>query len=333
MLDFYATNPTESLQDPIQDSIIKSDNNILSTIAAKEEIVSISARKHLYQATVANPIHISGNGLHSGKTMNLTIAPAPINAGICFIRQDLEANHNRIPASFHLVTDTQLCTKLSNPHGAEVSTVEHLMAALAGLGIDNAVIYLDGPEVPIMDGSSEPFVNAIQSVGITVYDAKRKFKQVAREVLVEKDNAWAKLLPPSSHNQENSFIIDLQIDYPAKAIGKQHLRIEITPENFETLIANARTFCMKRDIDYMRSKNLIKGGSLDNAVVVDDDLILNAEGLRSHDEFVRHKLLDCIGDMALAGIPLSGELHAHCTGHDLNNRLLRKALADPLNFC
>lgn len=284
-----------------------------------------------FQTTLKNPVKLSGIGLHSGNQTQIVIAPAPENSGISFIRSDLTSGQRKINAHFNNVTRTDLCTGITNAEGAEIATIEHLMAAFAGLGIDNADIWVDANEIPIMDGSSEVFVDAIMDVGIeTLGKNTRNLLYVHKMIAVGDHQKFARLLPATAG--QTDLIIKLMIDYPAKAIGKQSLEFKVNAEGFICDISRARTFCMYQDIQYMQSKNLIKGGSLDNAIVVQDDKILNEDGLRFTDEFVRHKVLDCIGDLALAGRPLIGTLEASCTGHGLNNELLRRAFADDSVF-
>jgi UDP-3-O-[3-hydroxymyristoyl] N-acetylglucosamine deacetylase len=270
-----------------------------------------------------------GIGLHGGQETNLRLVPAEPGTGIRFRRTDLDII---IPARHDLVADTRLCTVLADPRRPEarIGTVEHIMAALAGLGIDDALIEVDGPEIPILDGSAAEFVFLIRCAGIVETAAPRDIIEIRRPVRVSDGAACAELRPAASG--EYGFTAALQIDFPAGAIGRQALSLEITPDSFTSELSRARTFTMKQDIDRLREAGLALGGTLGNAVVVDGDSILNPEGLRSPDEFVRHKLLDVVGDLALAGAALRGRFVGARTGHRLNNLLLRSLFADAANY-
>ena len=278
------------------------------------------------QRTLKSSICCSGIGLHSGETVNMTLTPADPNTGVVFRRTDLKNGARDVPARFDAVVDTRLCTTLGNDHGTRVATVEHLMAALAGCGVDNAIIELDSPEVPVMDGSSEPFVFLIECAGVVDQAAPRRAVMVRRPVAVEEGEARAALEP------SDSFLISLDIDFASRAIGRQELHLEVSDLSFKREISRARTFGFLHEVEALRAAGLARGGSLDNAVVVDGDQVLNEDGLRFEDEFVRHKVLDCIGDMALAGAPILGRLRGRRTGHGLNNRLLRALFADRENY-
>jgi UDP-3-O-[3-hydroxymyristoyl] N-acetylglucosamine deacetylase len=278
------------------------------------------------QRTLKAPIDCSGVGLHSGAAIAMKLRPADPDTGILFRRIDLKNGARDIPARFDAVCDTRLCTTLSNDHGTRLGTVEHLMAALHGCGIDNAVIELDGPEVPIMDGSSEPFVFLIECAGTVEQAAPRRTVLVRRPVVVEENGARAALEPAEG------FTISLDIEFASRAIGRQELFLEVSRDSFRNQICRARTFGFLHEVEALRAAGLARGGSLENAVVVDGDTVLNDDGLRYEDEFVRHKVLDCIGDMALAGHAVTGHLRARRTGHGLNNRLLRALFADEANY-
>jgi len=278
------------------------------------------------QRTLRSAICCSGVGLHSGETVNMTLAPADPDTGVVFRRTDLKNGARDIPARFDAVVDTRLCTTLGNDHGARVATVEHLMAALAGCGVDNAIVEIDAPEVPVMDGSSEPFVFLIECAGVVDQAAARRTLVVRRPVAIEEGEARAALEP------SDGFVISLDIDFASRAIGRQELHLEVSDLTFKREISRARTFGFLHEVEALRAAGLARGGSLDNAVVVDGDEVLNEDGLRFEDEFVRHKVLDCIGDMALAGAPIAGRLRGRRTGHGLNNRLLRALFADPDNY-
>lgn len=271
------------------------------------------------QQTLKAPIGCVGVGLHSGRRVNLTLRPAPVNHGISFRRTDLGVD---IAARFDCVTETRLCTVLETD-GARVGTVEHVVAALAGCGIDNAVVELDGPEPPALDGSAAPFVFLVDCAGIVAQDAPRSRIEILRSVRVEDGDAFAELRPGSV-----GFDMTLSIEFLAVAIGRQALALRLNPHSFRQELARARTFTLLSEIEEMRAVGLAQGGSLDNAVVVDQERVLNPGGLRSPDEFVRHKMMDAVGDLALAGAPLLGRFIGHRSGHTLNNRLLRALFAD-----
>lgn len=275
------------------------------------------------QKTLATPVTCSGIGLHSGARVTLTLRPAPAHHGIVFIRTDLTDTDNRIPARYHLVTDTRLCTLISNKAGASVGTIEHLMSALRGCGVDNAVIELDGPEVPIMDGSSIPFVEMIDETGLRSQAAPRRSIRILREISVRDGNKSAALSPA------DAFVFSGEIDFVHPAIGRQSFETKLVNGNFRHDIATARTFGFVREVEFLRQQGLAQGGSLDNAIVLDDLAVMNVEGLRFDDEFIRHKLLDAIGDLYLAGAPILGRYDSVRAGHALNNALLRQLFASP----
>lgn len=277
------------------------------------------------QNTLISPAKLEGVGLHSGSKVSLIINPAPEDYGIVFRRTDVENFDNFIRADYKNVTKTQLGTVISNSQGTLVSTIEHLMAALWGLGIDNALVDVSAAEVPIMDGSSDPFIAVIERTGIKQQDAKRKQVKVIKEVQVQEEDKFAKIIP------SENFSIDLEIDFNSKAIPTQK-RIYSDNTPFKEALGKARTFGFAHEVDYLRSVGLARGGSLDNAIVIKDDKILNKEGLRFEDEFVRHKLLDCIGDFYLAGKRLIGGVKAYKTGHKLNNMLLHRLFSDKTAF-
>ncbi len=273
------------------------------------------------QRTLRNAIKATGVGLHSGDKVYLTLHPAPPDAGIVFRRVDLQPVV-KIPARAENVRDTVLSTSLC-AHGERVATVEHLLAAMAGLGIDNATIDVTAPEVPIMDGSAGPFVFLIQSAGIEEQDAAKKFIRVKRKVTVEDGDKVASFLPFNGFKV--SFTIDF--DHPVFRDRTAHADINFSGASFVKEISRARTFGFMHEIEYLRSRGLARGGSVDNAVVVDDYRILNQDGLRYDDEFVRHKVLDAVGDLYLLGHSLIGEFRAYKSGHALNNTLVRALLA------
>ncbi len=271
--------------------------------------------------TLKAPIGCVGTGLHSGRRVALTLRPAAAGTGIVFRRTDLGRD---IPALFDRVVDTRLCTAIGDGD-ATISTIEHVMAALAGSGIDDAVVEVDGPEVPIMDGSAAPFLFLIDCAGIVTTAAPRAAIEVLRPVRVEEPNgAFAELLP----SREAAFDAAIEIDFPNTAIGRQALSLRISPLAFREGLADARTFTLAEDVARLRAAGLAQGGSLANAVVVDGPMVLNPGGLRRPDEFVRHKLLDVVGDLALAGAPIRGRFRGARSGHALNNRVLRALFAD-----
>lgn len=277
------------------------------------------------QRTLKARIPCVGIGVHSGRRVTLTLLPAPADHGIVFRRTDLGRD---IPATFNRVVDTQLCTMIGES-SARVGTIEHLMAALAGAGVDNALIELDGPEVPIMDGSAAPFCFLLECAGVVSLNTPRKVIEILRTVRVTDGKAYAELRPHVRGQRiaVPTLDLDVAIDFQEAAIGQQTLKMRLTPENFRAAVASARTFAMARDIEYLRERGLAQGGSLDNAIVVDGAKILNPGGLRMKDEFVAHKLLDAVGDLSLAGAALHGQFVASRPGHALNNKLLRALFA------
>jgi len=273
------------------------------------------------QRTLKNVIKATGVGLHTGEKVYLTLRPAPADTGIVFRRVDL-VPAVEIPARPDLVSDTRLSTTLERD-GTRISTVEHLMSAFAGMGIDNAYVDLSAPEVPIMDGSAGPFVFLLQSAGAEEQPVPKKFIRVKESICVEEGDKWARFDPLDGFKV--SFAIDF--DHPMFKSSSQTATIEVTTTSFVKEISRARTFGFMQDLEAMRDAGLARGGSLDNAIVLDSFRILNEDGLRYEDEFVRHKVLDAIGDLYLLGHPLIGAYSAHKSGHALNNRILR-ALVD-----
>ncbi|MCE3233763.1 MAG: lpxC [Rickettsiaceae bacterium] len=279
-----------------------------------------------YQRTLANKVSCSGVGLHSGIMINLTLKPAEENAGVVFIRTDVKDKNNRVEACYKNVSNTMLGTTLSNESGVMVATIEHLMAALWGCGVDNCVVELDGPEIPIMDGSSEPFIFLIECAGTAEQSKTRKVIEVLKEIKVsEGDTANSGYI---SIAPAENFSVGLEIDFGDKVIGKQQAVFDSREVSFKSDLCRARTFCFEHEVDMMRSRGLAKGGSLDNAIVVDTEKVLNEDGLRYSNEFVRHKVLDCIGDVYLAGGYLKGHVSGFKSGHALNNKLLHKFFED-----
>lgn len=275
------------------------------------------------QCTLRNTIRATGVGLHSGEKVYLTLRPAPINTGIIFRRVDLEPVAE-IHACAENVHETTLSTTLSEGE-AKVSTVEHLLSALAGLGIDNLYVEVSAPEVPIMDGSAGPFVFLIQSAGIQEQEAPKQFIRIKKKIEVTEDDKTASFEPFEGFRV--GFSIDF--DHPVFRDQKQNAVIDFSTTSFVREVSRARTFGFMRDIEYLRSRNLALGGSMENAIVVDDYRILNEDGLRYEDEFVKHKVLDAIGDLYLLGKSLIGEFKGHKSGHGLNNKLLRELISNP----
>jgi UDP-3-O-[3-hydroxymyristoyl] N-acetylglucosamine deacetylase len=273
------------------------------------------------QRTLKSVIRAAGVGLHTGEKVAMTLRPAPPNTGIVFRRIDLPAPID-IGADAFRVSDARLCSTLE-ANGAKVATVEHVMSAFAGLGIDNAYVDLTGPEVPIMDGSASPFVFLIQSAGIEEQPAPKRFLRIKAPVEVREGDKWARFEPFEGFKLSFS----IEFDHPAFERSAQAAHVDFANTSYVKEVARARTFGFIQDVEALRNSGLALGGSLDNAIVVDEYRVLNAEGLRYGDEFVKHKLLDAIGDLYLAGHPLIGYFSAHKSGHALNNRLLRETLA------
>ena len=285
----------------------------------------IDINKNINQQTLSDTILINGIGLHSGLNISMKLIPAEADFGIRFYRTDLK-NNNIVKALWSNVTNTRLCTTISNESGTKIYTIEHLMSALSGLHIDNLRIEINGPEVPIMDGSSIKFVDLIDQTSTQSLNKKRKILNIKKNIKVENNNSSVELKP------NNQFSIDFSIDFPSKLISKQSCQLQLVNGNYKTDIASARTFGFEKDVDMLRSNGLALGGSLDNAVVVGENKILNSDGLRFKDEFVRHKILDSIGDLYLAGAPIQGYFLGNKSGHHLNNLLLRSLFADKNNY-
>ncbi len=279
-----------------------------------------------YQTTLLGPAVCAGVGLHTGERAKLVLKPAEANTGIVFVRTDVSDKNNVIPADGRLVTTTQLGTTLANADGVSVSTVEHLLAACAGLGLDNLIVEIDGPETPIMDGSSALYCRLMMHAGIKTLAQPRRRIKVLKTVEVRDGDKFARLTP--SKNERDPFELRVRIDFSSAAIGEQECRFVLTPEAFVEDLAFARTFGFAQDVEKLQSMGLARGGSMDNAIVLDGDDILNPEGLRSQDEFVRHKILDAIGDLQLAGAPIVGVFEGDQPGHAINNKLVRALLAD-----
>lgn len=278
------------------------------------------------QRTIQKAIAITGIGLHSGEPVDLEFHPQPVDTGIVFERSDIVGS-TPIPASAFLVQDTMMSSNLVFG-GTRVGTVEHLLSAVAGLGIDNLLIRVSASEIPIMDGSASPFIGLLLQSGFREQEGLKKFLRIVRPVRVDVDDKWAELRP------YDGFELNFEIDFDHPAINKdfQHAQLQFSTQNFIEQLSSARTFGFLRDIEALRQNNLALGGSMDNAIVIDDANILNEEGLRFNDEFVRHKILDALGDLYLIGYPILGRFNAYKSGHALNNMLVREILSDPSNF-
>lgn len=273
------------------------------------------------QKTLKSPVSFASIGLHSGKMIAMRLCPAPADFGIVFKRIDVKEDESLIPANYKNVVKTTLGTVIANKAGVEVSTIEHLMAALWGCGVDNALIEINGPEVPIMDGSSEPFIKLIETAGLVQQEAVRRVLVIKDEIRVGDDNRGAVLRP------HRGFKIKFDIEFKDPAIARQQAKFDFKRISFKDEIGRARTFGFKEEVEAMHKVGLGRGGSLENAIVVDSGKILNPEGLRFEDEFVRHKILDSVGDLFTAGMPIMGEFVGKKSGHHTNNELLR-ALMD-----
>ncbi|MBU2982866.1 UDP-3-O-acyl-N-acetylglucosamine deacetylase [Lentibacter algarum] len=279
------------------------------------------------QNTIKTSISFTGTGLHSGKPATLVIKPAPAGHGVKFLRVDIALGDAVVPARWDAVEQTQLCTKILNASGVSVSTIEHIMAALAGCGIHNALVEIDGPEVPILDGSAEPFVRKILETGLRKLEEPIWALKILREVSVKRGDAWARLSPADEMK------IDFSIDFTDEAIGRQHKTLNMANGSFVRELCDSRTFCRQSDVDAMREQGLALGGTLENAVVVEGDKVLSPGGLRHEDEAVRHKMLDALGDLALAGAPILGIYTGSRAGHAMTNALLRELFDTEGAYC
>ncbi len=275
------------------------------------------------QRTLKSSISCTGIGLHCGQRVSMTLHPAEPNSGIIFRRSDVVAKGALIPALWSHVVDTRLSTVIGNEDQVVVGTVEHLLAAFSGVGVDNVVVEIDGSEVPIMDGSAAPFVCLIECAGLCEQDARRRIIRLRRKVQVQ-DGERLAVLYPTVHGCS----VSCEILFPSLAVARQSYIVKMTPHAFCVEISRARTFGFLEEVTQLRASGLARGGSLENAIVISGDKVLNKEGLRFADECVRHKILDAIGDLYLAGRPLNGRFHGYCSGHALNNKLLRALLAD-----
>lgn len=290
------------------------------------EIQTMGTYKYC-QKTLQNPITCVGVGLHTGQKVHMTLRPAEIDTGIVFRRVDITDKDNVIPATYNHVVDARLCTCIGNAAGVKVSTIEHIMGTLAGFCISNAVIELDGPEVPLMDGSAADFVTLIECAGVMEQDAPLRAIKVNQEVVLVDKGAEVALTPA-----EDGLDLNFMIDFKSRAIGHQEYSVPLDTDTFKNDIAYARTFGLAEEVDALRAMGLIQGGSLDNAVVVQGDTILNPEGLRSENEFVVHKVLDAVGDLYQLGMPVIGHFMGVKSGHAHTNALLKMLMADEKNY-
>ena len=278
------------------------------------------------QTTLRQPITCGGTGVHSGRGVTLTLRPASANRGVVFRRVDITDRDNIVAARWDKVADTQMCTVLRNAAGVRVSTVEHLMAALAGCGVDNVLVDVDGEELPIMDGSAQEFVEIISRAGIKNLTAPRRILHIDREVSVREKDKFISIVP------HDMLSISCSVHFKESARASGQRVVDLVNGNFRELVASARTFGFRRDVETLRARGLALGGSLHNAVVLEGEEVLNPEGLRFDDEPVRHKILDCVGDLFLAGGHVRGYVRSERGGHEMNNRLLKAIFADPKNW-
>lgn len=282
--------------------------------------MSVSA---YHQHTVAGPVIFAGVGVHSGAHVRVVVRPAGIDAGVTFIRTDIKDGDNAIRVSAEAVRQTRLGTVIANDAGASVSTIEHLMAAMSALAIDNVVVELDGPEVPILDGSAQVFIQVLDQAGRRRQEAARSFIEVLEPIQVVEGDKTATLLPC------DGFEMAFEIQFDSAPIGRQRVDLEITEQSFREELADCRTFGFLKDVEALRAAGLARGASMENAVVLDGDRVLNPEGLRRPDEFVRHKALDAVGDLYVLGAPLLARFEGLYAGHGLNNLLVRALMANP----
>ena len=275
------------------------------------------------QTTLESSVTFSGVGLHSGKSVSLSIKPASKNHGILFKRKDIEIGNTIVRARWDYVSKTTLCTRVTNEDGTAISTIEHLMAALAGCGVSNALIEIDSEEVPILDGSAAPFVKGILETGLKIISSSSRIIKITRPVMFENQFGWARLSPFKRPEMEYF------IEFDDLVIGKQSKILNMSNGSFVKELCSSRTFCSSKDVETMRRNGLALGGNYSNAVVVDGDKVLSPGGMRYQDEAVRHKMLDAFGDLALAGAPILGKYEGHKAGHFITNSLLRKLFSKP----
>jgi UDP-3-O-[3-hydroxymyristoyl] N-acetylglucosamine deacetylase len=276
-----------------------------------------------HQTTLNQSVVVSGTGVHSGKPASLILHPAEADNGVVFVVKNDARREVRIPADFRAISNVLLCTVLSDGGGACVATVEHLLAALRGLSVDNVDVEVDAGEIPIMDGSAEPFVDALLEAGVRPLERQRRFIRVLKPIHIEDGDAWASLEP------YDGFHLDIEIDFDTPVIGRQRWRGDLTPQVFLRALCRARTFGFMNDVKILWQAGRALGSSLDNTVAIADDRVVNPEGLRYDDEFVRHKALDAVGDLSLAGAPLLGKYRSYRGGHRVNAAVLEALHADP----
>ena len=285
--------------------------------------------EHIYQKTIAKNIEVNGVGLHSGRAIQMVLKPAPENSGIVFYRTDVTDKDNKIPARWDHVVDTRMNTCLGNTAGVVISTVEHFMGALAGLGITNLIVELNGAEVPLMDGSGRDFVTLIEQAGIQVQSETVKAIKVLKTIQFDDGKGASTELIPA----ESGMTFDFEIDFPqTKIIGHQQLSFYLSEQEFKKLIAPARTFGFVAEVEQLRAMGLAQGATLENAIAIQGDGVLNPGGLRDPNEFVEHKILDAVGDLYQAGMPIIGHFKGVKSGHFHNNQLLRALFADASNY-
>lgn len=280
------------------------------------------------QTTLKAAATLRGIGVHSGNPVEITLHPAPANHGVAFLRTGMSTGNDRLIKAHHAcVSATELCTVIGDVETGAVATIEHLMSALYGLGIDNVLVEIDGPEMPILDGSARPYVQAIDAVGLVSCNAQRRWIKVLRPVRIEVGRAFAELCPI-----DRGFRLDVEIDFENPVIGRSRKAMDLTPSVYRREIAGARTFGMMRDVERYWKAGFALGASLDNTVAVGDHAVVNPEGLRYADEFVRHKFLDAVGDLALAGLPIQGAYRSYCGGHRMNVGVLTALFSDRANY-
>lgn len=296
-----------------------------SKTPAGERAVGTGARQTSRQTTLRRAVHLDGIGVHSGARVSVTLHPAEAGSGVTFLRTDQD--FPELQATAFNVTSAELSTIVGDPARGGVATVEHLLAALAGLGVDNCAVEVDGPEMPILDGSAAPFVHAIDQVGIVQQRAARRVIKILKPVIIESENSVVEL-----HPAERGFRAEVAIDFANPLIGRQTAGVDLDPVAFRRDVARARTFGFMEDVARLWAANKALGASLDNTVVVSDERVLNPEGLRFDDEFVRHKLLDAVGDLALAGAPLVGRFRSYRGGHRMNVAIIKALLSDPTAY-
>ncbi len=286
----------------------------------------MATTKQQMQKTLKSDISCTGIGLHSGEKITITLLPADVDSGVVFRRTDIHGGGAEIKARFDQVRDTMLCTTIGDDSGVKISTIEHLMAAFAGAGVDNVAVEVNGGEIPIMDGSAAPFLFLIDCAGLVEQAAPKRALRIKRRVSVSDNGKSAALVPA------NDFAIDFEIDFDSPAVARQSMRVDIIDGVFKNELSRARTFGFMHEVEALRAAGFAKGGSLENAVVVSGDEVLNEDGLRFDNEFVRHKILDAVGDLYLAGGAILGHFEGYCTGHSLNNKLLIELFSDAANY-